>query len=473
MERPTTGTLRLPRPTMPRSQSDFDTVKVEVAQSPTGPPDPAAMDFSPDQFQRTYSDLDVWDVKKNRFPPLDPMVGFGKFRRSAKADSQYQLEQLRSHFHEIPSVVSHLGDFRIAEPDPAVWEQFRQETSRSNSFASSQTSASSEGLQDYTIDPSTGARVVRGFNPSNSSSAASSFRGGSCGPPRKNSTVSPASPSGESNSKSGHFPSRQSGLSLLNESKQLAAINEDLIPDNRATRRSRPLIFDEKDRDNAVSSDLEDEENSPPTVLTEGPRGKGSAEDFSENFKVMRRTSPARSLTQKQGLDFKVARSQIPKDGLGRSKTVIKRPMKLGLRRPNSRGNPASQKPAVALQNMHGPNKWPELVDPVIRATAYVSASYERDAESNENQPSQSLYISGKICACTQQKSKDEDTASVKSDSTSKTLIVSNTGRRPASPLATRHERSVTAIRNPSQPHQAQSCKETAEIEEMRKVARH
>ena len=234
-------------------------------------------------------------------PPLEQMTGFGKYRRSIHADPEWQMQQYRINLRDFPGLVPQLGEFKLANPDPVVWDQFCQESARSNSFASSKTSHSnsSECRTDSITGSRTGPIVSRGFVPSTSSSAASSFRDNGSGHVRKDSGTSMTSPSGESDSKLLRFPSRQSTLSFLCEPTALTAINEDLAGDHRHGRKiSQVLKCDiEGDVENAVDSDYKDEAEGSPLQLDAAKSGVRGTGPLTPRPRDIRHTKLAQKMT--------------------------------------------------------------------------------------------------------------------------------------------------------------------------------
>jgi hypothetical protein len=119
-----------------------------------GPPDISCADISAEQIARTYSH--IWDPKTNPVPPMQPMEGFGRFRRSIHADADWQLSRYRGDLQRLgPVAIEHLGDFEIARLQRGVMDNIR-----SPSYVS--LAAHSDP------GPSSGPRVYRGFTPSRS-----------------------------------------------------------------------------------------------------------------------------------------------------------------------------------------------------------------------------------------------------------------------------------------------------------------
>lgn len=277
LELPQVGTLRPRRPKLQRSQSEIVNSTTPAATSPSGPPDITAIDLTHEHIQKANSQVDLRPPRSTRMPLLDQMTGFGKYRRSIYADPEWQMQQYRANLRDFPGLLPQLGDFKLADPDPTIWDRFCQESARSNSFTSSKTSHSnsSDGPADGTTGPRNGPVVIRGFVLSTTSSTGSSFRNSINGHMRRDSALSMTSPSGESDNKLIRFPSRQSALSLLGELTTLTAIHEDLAGDRpRACKVSQFLECDtEGNVENAVESDYEDESDNSATQIEEAQGG--------------------------------------------------------------------------------------------------------------------------------------------------------------------------------------------------------
>jgi hypothetical protein len=261
LELPREGTLRPRHPKLHRFQSEIVHTTRPIT-SPTGPPDITAIDLSAGNTRRAYSQADVRPPRATEIPPLEQMIGFGKYRRSIHADPEWQMQQYRANLRDLPGLVPYLGDFKLADPDPVVWGMFCQESARSNSFASSGTSQSTS-----TIVHCTGLIVTRGFVSSTNSSAASSVRNGSNGHVRKDSGMSMTCPNGEPDNKLARFPSQQSTLSMLCEPTALTAIKEDPTGDDHQGRKTPQILkcYIDGDVENAVESDYEGDIEDIPT----------------------------------------------------------------------------------------------------------------------------------------------------------------------------------------------------------------
>jgi hypothetical protein len=267
LEPPQEGTLRPRHPKLHRFQSGIVNTTRPI-ESPTGPPDITAIDPPAGTLHRAYGQANTRPPRSTKIPFPGPMIGFGKYRRSIHASPEWQMQQYRANLGDIPGLVPLLGDFKLADPDPVVWNMFCQESARSNSFVSSKTPQSTS----TTVYP-TGLIVTRGFTSSTISSAASSVRNGSNGHMRKDSGISMTYPNGKPDNKLTRFPSQQSTLSMLCEPTALTAISEDLTGDDHQGRKSKtPQIlkcYKGGDVENAVESDYEGDIEGIPTH----PRG--------------------------------------------------------------------------------------------------------------------------------------------------------------------------------------------------------
>ena len=266
-EPPSDGTLRA-RPLLQRSQSDFEEGPKEKSIWPSGPPDLTAVDLSPAQLQRAYSD--VWDRKKSKLPPLGAMAGFGDYRHSKNATPEWHAKQLQRRLGDLPTIVGRLGDFRLAQPDPETWANFQEESARRQSFASTKTSTttSSDDPPEGIIDPLTGTLIQRGFAPSTTTSAASSYKESTSSHLRKDSGLATTSIGFEAGDRLSRYPRAQSTVSLLSEPRTLDAIDEDPTGDYRQkakAKRSQTLeMIGDNDDGNACLTDEEYEDASEP-----------------------------------------------------------------------------------------------------------------------------------------------------------------------------------------------------------------
>jgi hypothetical protein len=400
LELPQEGTLRPRRPKLHRSQSEIVDTTRPTTTSPTGPPDITAIDLSADNIHRTYGQADVRPPRSTEIPPLERMVGFGKYRRSIYADPEWQMQQYRAFLRDFPGLVPRLGDFKLADPDPAVWDMFCQESARSNSFASSETSHStlSDCAADGTRVHHTGMIVTRGFVSSTNSSAVSSVRNGSSGHVRNDSGMSMTSPNGESDNKLARFPNQQSTLSTLCEPTALTAINEDLTGDHHEGRKIPQILKCDIDGDveNAVESDYEDDTENIP-MHPEGAEVEASKTEALalrsrnvQHAKLCHNITAGRTEVQ-ENCNRKTRDS---KAGLDRSMTVIKKPVKHALRRTVSRGKPPSSKQMVASETTRlTSRKFSSAVPQTAEFISCALTSSDKSTEAHENLGDSSLYM--------------------------------------------------------------------------------
>jgi hypothetical protein len=463
LELPEEGTLRPKRPKLQRSQSEIVDTTRSTTTSPSGPPDITAIDLSDDRIHRAYSQADVHSQRSKPMPPLGQMTGFGKYRRSIHANPEWQMQQYRSNLRDFPGLVPHLGEFKLADPDPVVWDQFCQESARSNSFASSKTSHSnsSECPTDGNTDRRTGPVVIRGFVPSTTSSAASSFRDSSSGHTRKDSGMSMTSPSGESENKLVRFTSRQSTLSLLGEPTTLTSINEDLAGDRQqAGKVSQILRCNIKgDTENAVESDYEDEPGDSATQLGVAQGGIHGTSPQTLRIRDIENTKLTQIATIERAKrrDSSQHKPRDYKSGLERSTTVIRKPVKPVLRRTSSRGKPLSSKRAVKLENAPITGKKVSSAGPKPQElVSYALTSSDESTEVHEHLGDLGLYMAGAKNSTIYQLVEKEDPAkSFESSSTMHTVAPENISTLPTkSAIQPRRNRSDTAIRIVSEPTQ-------------------
>ena len=458
LELPQQGTLRPRRQTLQRSQSEIVDTTKSATTSPYGPPDITAIDLANEPIRRAYSQVDVRSRRLTQMPPLEQMTGFGKYRRSIHADPEWQMQQYRLNLRDFPGLVPQLGDFKLADPDPLLWDQFCQESARSNSFASSHTSHSDSG--ECPINGAGGRRqgtvITRGFVRSTSSSAASSLRGGSNSLTRKESATS-TSPSGESDNNLVRFSSRQSTLSLLCEPTALTAITEDLAGDlQTGCKVSQFLECDEGgDVENALESDYEDENDVVSTQLDGTKSGVRGNSPLTLRTRGARQTNLAQraTLLQTKGQDLRPSKPRDPRSGLDRSATVIRKPIRPALRRSMSRGKPPSSRRVSILENAPTTGKkiksgCPESGEP----TSLALTSSDESMEDHETLCELGLYTTeANDSSVYPLQHKEDPKGSFQEDPTTQIVITEIKPNLPTKMARhTRRNRSGTAIRTVS-----------------------
>lgn len=457
LELPQEGTLRPRRPKLQRSQSEIVNPTRPATTSPSGPPDITAIDLTHEHIHKAYSQADLRPPSSTRMPPLDQMTGFGKYRRSIHADPEWQMQQYRANLRDIPGLVPQLGDFKLADPDPAVWDRFCQENARSNSFTSSKTSHSnsSDGPADGTTGSRNGPVVTRGFVPSTTSSAASSFRESSSGHTRRDSALSMTSPSGESENKLIRFPSRQSTLSLLGEPTTLTAINEDLAGDRpQGCKVSQFLECDtEGNVEDAVDSDYENEPDDDATQIEGTRAGIYSTVPLAFRLREVGQTQLIEkgTIERMKRQTSNQHKRRENKTGLDRSITVIRKPVKPALRRTMSRGKAPGSKRGFASENSIVSGKKTNITGPKPQehiSSALVSS--DESAEAQKRLDGLGLYMATpKRSTIYPPEEKEDPSGSFTSHSTTQILnteIVSNLPMKCTK--HSRRNRSNTAIRN-------------------------
>lgn len=413
-------------------------------------------------------------------PPLQEMTGFGKYRRSVHADAEWQRKQYYSNLGDLPAMVSQLGDFQLAQPDPVLWNQFVNESARTHSFASSTTShsTSSGGPTDGIVDPKTNIRVVRGFVPSNSSSATSSFKDSSSFHIRKDSGLSIKNPSGEADVKISRYSSRQSALSLRGEPTALTCIREDLVSDLHHPRKSSQFLPCDMAGDTEIAVESDDEYEDVITFAV--PRGYGvntsATGALATDYQNATQEAQARNLNLERAKDLEATleKARHTKHGLDRSATV-RRHVKVGLRRANSRGKPHVVKRTVSSENAPLPTKQiqPTLNKPQHSGQFTLDSSDEAaEADENPGALPTPLIATGKQSKPFQQKDRDGSVGSSQSGSTVRTTTSATTIR--TNPVSTaprgRRPRSCTAVRIISKEKQVEMCSE-ADADRKRRVA--
>lgn len=451
LELPREGTLRPRRPNIERSHSEIAATIRPSYKSPTGPPDITAYDLSDDQLQRTYSQTDVWDSKKDRMPPLQPMTGFGKYRRSVHADAEWQMQRYRASLCDLPLMVRQLGDFGLAGIDPEVWEQVQRDSARSNSFASSRTShsASSGCPNESKPGPQAGTLVSRGFVPSNPSSPASSFRD-SNGHARKDSGLSMTSPE-EPGSKSVRYPSRQSTLAVLGGPTALTSINEDLAGNYRQKRPSQFLQCDsDDDTENALASD--DDQDEKAAVMVDDPNKVHKHAELTYRSKTCKRGTLAQKTAVECAKENETTVDDVrqAKRAIDRANTVIKRPLKSGLRRATSRGKVHGLKRNVPTENISFTSKKSQAATIIAaHGISETHCSADGSGEAHEKfSDSPPLYMADVNPARRLSLKVKEDSASSWTSELTETTTVAQMTRKPTDLAAQgRRNRSATAFR--------------------------
>lgn len=335
-----------PRPELQRSHSELPIKVAAAVPKPSFPPCITAFDLSADDIKRNYSvnDLQTWDKAKFPLPPLNTMVGLGRYRTAAAADPEWRAEYVRKQLNGLDglqSMVAELDMTGINGMTAEEWQVLTGPSSRRGSAISSnstRTTASSAGTQDPVIDPQSGARIARGFSLTGSSSARSSFNVHS----RKGSTLSMMSKPDEgkevvlgsplrAQSAAGSEERRVSGnLSTINE----VQLNIGLIPDI-TKKLPRPCEFTDKgDPDSAVASDVEDDDDAAWTDEVESARVSAITQILKEGKKP--EPLPGLSKVRTSSSDKKRRKSSNLVD---RSKTIRAPPGPPGQRRSSKHYN--------------------------------------------------------------------------------------------------------------------------------------
>ncbi|KAK4949712.1 hypothetical protein LTR10_011553 [Elasticomyces elasticus] len=352
-----------------------------------------------DLFDDTdYSDLKknfscdgAWTFKDQPAVPMPEMVGFGRYRRSVNAPTDWQLERAVRSLHDMKGIViDHLGDCPPLGMGDDVWRDYRAQHSRASSFASSHSSHSHTAATEY-LDKSTGTKVSRGFSASTTSSAASSFRDGGCETRRESnmSKTSTTSPSIEGDPKPRRRSGRMSPFSRHASTASispLAVISELQEIVSKAPRKlEKPCAFDENgNNESAVASGDDDElqwgdmleldGGSAAGNLTKGLAQRSSASRSKSNARPnltrQRTKSPERprsraSTTRRAVLD----RSKTIKPTIRASHVRFHGPRKLSDGNKPVSDNPANQ---ITSEDKNLGNKKPQSAD---QRNAIIAAS--------------------------------------------------------------------------------------------------
>ena len=205
---------------------------------------------------------------------MPQMSGFGRFRRSIDATPEWQMEHLDRHFSDCRGLyVNQFGDHPPAGLDLPSWRMYRAQHSRTASAASSRSSDAGRypTVPEEYLDMKTGTRISRGFCPSTTSSANSSFKEG-YGCHRRNSNLSSlsmTSPASDVDQKFARRPSRSAPSRRVSQQGStvsmsgLGSIMETQESLTQPLRKiEKPCEFDDAgNSENAVASDDDDNDN--------------------------------------------------------------------------------------------------------------------------------------------------------------------------------------------------------------------
>ncbi|KAI1616300.1 hypothetical protein EDD36DRAFT_131819 [Exophiala viscosa] len=260
----------------PRTALVYSPEKPACARSTSSPAIPSLVthnsppDLSSDadysDLKKTFSCDGAWTFKDQPVVPMPEMIGFGRYRRSINAPTDWQLERAVRSLHDMKGIIiDHLGDCPPLGMGDDVWRDYKAQHSRASSFASSHSSHSHTTATEY-LDKSTGTKVSRGFCASTSSSAASSCRDGRSETRRDSnmSTTSMTSLNTEGDVKLRRRSGRMSPFSRhasTTSISPLAVISELQENASKAPRKvQKPCAFDEDgNNESAVASDDDDE----------------------------------------------------------------------------------------------------------------------------------------------------------------------------------------------------------------------
>ena len=320
-----------PRPQLQRSQSEIPVVTNTSAQ-PTFPPDLSAMDLSLDQIKKNYSvdNFQRWDKAKYPLPPLTALTGIGRYRTSINADPEWRNCHYRKQVSDLSGldrIVSELDMATINGLSSQEWQALTSTASRRGSAMSSnstQTTTSSVATYESgNVPQDCNSRVVRGFSPSASSSARSSFNTHS----RKGSTLAIVTKPVSADESLFQKSLQRQNTSFLSEQRNgnaLSTINE-LQPNalglySTALKMQKPCEFTSNgDPESAVASDAEDDDDE--TAWTdELEPARVSA--ITQMFKEGQIAEPRPTLTRLRTTSGDKKHGRSIMIGLDRSKTI-------------------------------------------------------------------------------------------------------------------------------------------------------
>ncbi|KAK5051407.1 hypothetical protein LTR84_003059 [Exophiala bonariae] len=281
----TSGSLRSARPTIYMRCASSPTIPtLTTFKSLDGPPDITARDLTHEELKRNYSQGNVWNVHEQPLPPMPQLSGFGRFRRSIDATTEWQMEHLDRHFADCKGLFANqFGDLPPAGLDLPSWRMYRAQHSRTASAASTRSSEAGRYVtrpEEY-LDIKTGTRISRGFCPSTTSSANSSFKEG-YGYHRRDSNLSSlsmTSPTSDVDQKFVRRTSRPASSRRVSQQGSTASMSglgsimesQEALP-QVLRKLEKPCEFDEMgNNENAVASDDDDDEED-----------EGSSNDWSD-----------------------------------------------------------------------------------------------------------------------------------------------------------------------------------------------
>ncbi|EXJ86093.1 hypothetical protein A1O1_06462 [Capronia coronata CBS 617.96] len=465
--KPVHGTFGPPhRPVYERCASSPVVPAFNAQKTPPGPPDITARDLSAEELKRNYSSDNVWHFHHQPLPPMPQMTGFGRYRRAINAPAQWQMDHLHQNMHDMGTViVNHLGDCPPAGLDVETWREYRTQHSRTSSLGSSRSSSSGPGQTVATeyLDTTTGTRVSRGFCPSNTSSAASSFRDGS-GNYRRDSNMSKASMTSPISDADPEQHPRQSRVSPYRHTSvtsisPLTAISETQEAYNTATRKvEKPCEFDQGDNnENAVASDEDDDLDWSDMLVV----GGGNASNLTKRLERTSSTVNTRLVLTKQRTNSQERpKSRTSKRAVpDRSKTIkaATRPAQRRVQLQRKQSDSIDLVPATSFQPAQKESKRQTHRS---RAAVVVKPQSENDDLLVRKQAPKEGVTQQKTIAYIERDQHDSTTASpspvtdfgavlLQSDTSNETLFTGHARNTMQSPSRGKRDRSNTVCRIP------------------------
>lgn len=142
--------------------------------TPQLPPCITAYKLDSEQIKKNYSSDNVWDRSMSKLPPVSRTQGFGKYTTAVDADPSWRARHLSRRVMNLgPNLGTPMNIADLCGIDQDEWDQVQQELRRYNTSSSTSADSASSRTSSTSIDPQSGARIVRGFAPAPLSSPVS------------------------------------------------------------------------------------------------------------------------------------------------------------------------------------------------------------------------------------------------------------------------------------------------------------
>lgn len=248
-----------------------------------------AMDLTTDQMKRNYSSDDLlrWDRVKNPLPPMAPMRGYGRYRTAECADPEWRLQYFKRQvkgIERLEGMTANLDMQEMTGMSPEEWQVLTGSGPRTASTISTQSLQTTPSASNFEA----GTCITRGFSQSSSS------RGSQSGltHERKSSTLSTMNIPSAIDSPSVYAPLRRT-TTLLSEGRSSGPLStiEELQSNMMMTTEVRvkievPCEFSDGDPENAVVSDVDDDEGWADVADTNPSKKSAITQIFKEDKKV-------------------------------------------------------------------------------------------------------------------------------------------------------------------------------------------